>query len=49
MSSMTFRSSRPDTWTLPRSHTDPSLRYQKYGPVQPMYRPTFWERLCGVR
>jgi len=31
-----FRSSRPDRWSAPRPHTDPSQRYMKYGPIQPM-------------
>jgi hypothetical protein len=31
-----YRSSRADTWLMPRPHTDPNLRYQKYGPVRPM-------------
>lgn len=47
MSSLTFRSSSPDRWTLPRPHTDPSLRYRKHGPIQPMYQPSLWERLLG--
>jgi hypothetical protein len=49
MSSLTFRSSRPDNWTLPRPHSDPSLRYHKHGPIQPLQQPTFWERLLGLR
>ncbi|WP_170304752.1 hypothetical protein [Croceicoccus estronivorus] len=49
MSSLIFRSSRPDTWTMPRPYSDPSLRYRKHGPVQPMTSPTFWERLLGLR
>ena len=50
MSSLTFRSSRPDPWTLPRPHSDPSLRHYKHGPIQPMQAPpTFWERLLGLR
>jgi len=36
MSSLTFRSSRPDTWTAPRPYTDPNLRMMKYGRVRPM-------------
>lgn len=47
MISYTFRSSRPDNWTDPRPWTDASLRYQKHGPVQPMERPSLWQRLMG--
>ncbi len=36
MSAMRFNSSNPDPWTSPRPHHDPSLRYQKHGPIQPM-------------
>ncbi len=39
MSSYTFRSSRPDSWTNPRPYRDASLRYMAYGPVQPMVQP----------
>lgn len=45
MAKATFRSSPPDAWTLPRPFTDPSLRFAKFGPLQPMERPGFWERL----
>ena len=47
MTSRAFRSSRPDSWTLPRPHSDPSLRFQKHGPIQPMHPLTLWERLLG--
>lgn len=33
---MSFRSSRPDSWVVPRPHTDPNLRYLKHGPIRPM-------------
>lgn len=36
MSAMRFRSSSPDSWTLPRPHSDASQRYMKHGPIQPM-------------
>jgi hypothetical protein len=36
MSSLTFRSSRPDSWTAPRPYSDPNLRMLKYGPIRPM-------------
>ena len=44
-----IRSSRPDAWTQPRPHTDPSLRLRSHGPIQPMERPGFFARLFGVR
>lgn len=36
MSSLNYRSSRPDAWTSPRPHSDASLRRLKHGPIQPM-------------
>jgi len=48
MSTRTFRSSRPDAWVLPKPYSDASLRYRKHGPIQPMDRPTLWERLTGL-
>lgn len=48
MASRTFRSSRPDMWTLPRPYSDASLRYRKHGPIQPLTRPSLWERLVGL-
>ena len=44
-----FRSSRPDGWTAPRPYTDTSMRYMSHGPIQPMYEPSFLERLFGRR
>jgi hypothetical protein len=49
MSNLTFRSSPPDTWILPRPHRDPSLRLMTYGPLVPMDPPSFWQRLLGAR
>ncbi|QQN73263.1 hypothetical protein [Croceicoccus sp. YJ47] len=40
-----FRSSAPDKWTQPRPFSDPSLRFAKFGAIQPMEEPGFWERL----
>lgn len=31
-----YRSSRPDHWTVPRPHSDASQRLQKHGPIQPL-------------
>ena len=36
MTSTHYRSSRPDPWTMPRPHTDPSQRFMKHGPLRPM-------------
>ena len=47
MSSFTFRSSRPDSWTMPRPHRDASQRFITHGPIQPMTQPGFIARLLG--
>ncbi len=47
MSSLSYRSSRPDGWVQPRPHQDSSLRYMKHGPIQPMVEPGFLARLFG--
>jgi hypothetical protein len=45
---MSYRGSRPDSWTMPRPHTDASLRYHKHGPIQPMDEERgFLRRLLG--
>ncbi|MDC0886726.1 hypothetical protein OAS19_02920 [Altererythrobacter sp.] len=49
MSSMSFRSSRPDGWISPRAKPDASLRYMNHGPIQPMEPPSFFERMLGRR
>lgn len=50
MSNLSYRSSQPDAWILPRAHRDASQRYMTYGPIQPMdERPGFWQRLFGAR
>jgi len=36
MSSLTYRTSRPDKWVNPRPYRDPSLRLRRNGPIQPM-------------
>jgi hypothetical protein len=36
VSSLNYRSSRPDAWTSPRPYSDAAQRRFKYGPVQPM-------------
>jgi hypothetical protein len=47
MSSMHYRSSRPDQWTMPRPYQDANLRYIKHGPIRPMEEPGFLARLFG--
>ena len=49
MSSLTFRSTRPDSWVMPRPYRDASLRLQKHGPIQPLERPGLLARLLGAR
>lgn len=49
MSSLSFRSSRPDTWAEPRPFHDASLRHQMHGRIRPMEEPSFFERLFGRR
>lgn len=36
MSSLSFRSSQPDRWTMPRPHLDAGSRHRIYGPILPM-------------
>jgi hypothetical protein len=47
MSSMNYRSSPPDQWTMPRPYQDASLRFIKHGPVRPMEEPGLLARLFG--
>jgi hypothetical protein len=49
MSSLTYRSSRPDSWVMPRPHRDASLRTMAYGEIQPMKQPSWLARLFGAR
>lgn len=49
MSSMSFRSSRPDRWVTPRPYSDSSLRYKTHGKILPMEEPGFFARLFGAR
>ncbi|WAT17491.1 hypothetical protein OZN62_11265 [Aurantiacibacter sp. MUD11] len=44
-----FRSSRPDSWTSPRFHTDASFREMAHGKILPMEEPSFLEKLFGRR
>jgi hypothetical protein len=47
MSSLIYRSSRPDVWVQPRPHSDASQRLMKYGPIRPMEEPGLLARLFG--
>jgi hypothetical protein len=47
MTHLSFHSSKPDNWVLPRPHSNASLRYRKHGPIQPMKQPGFFARLFG--
>ncbi len=49
MASQSYRSSRPDGWTMPRPYRDASLRYMMHGPIQPMEEPGLLARLLGWR
>ncbi|MBS1239416.1 MAG: hypothetical protein H6R45_122 [Proteobacteria bacterium] len=49
MSSLSYRSSRPDRWTMPRPPQDACLRRIAHGPIQPMEQPGFIARLFGQR
>lgn len=45
MSSLSYRSSRPDSWTMPRPPLDASRRRMAHGPIQPMEQPGLLSRL----
>lgn len=46
MSSLQYRSSKPDAWIMPRPHQDASLRFRTHGPILPMETDAgFWRRL----
>lgn len=47
MVSLSYRSSRPDRWAVPRPYRDASLRYMTHGPIRPMEEPGFFARLFG--
>lgn len=47
MSSLNFRTSRPDQWTSPRPYQDATLRYIKHGPIRPMEQQGLLARLLG--
>ena len=49
MSSLQYRSSKPDSWVLPRPYQDASLRFRTHGAILPMEEEPrgFWARLLG--
>ncbi len=49
MSSLSYRSSRPDAWVQPRPFSDASVRFAKHGPILPMDRPGLFARLFRRR
>lgn len=49
MSSLTYRSSKPDRWVQPKPYSDASTRYRSHGKILPMEEPGFWARLFGAR
>ncbi len=49
MSTSTYRSSRPDSWTMPRPYQDASQRRITHGPILPMEQPSFFSRLFRQR
>ncbi|WP_165853544.1 hypothetical protein [Aurantiacibacter aquimixticola] len=44
-----FRNSRPDSWSSPRFHNDPSIRSMSHGKILPMEEPGFLAKLFGRR
>ncbi len=49
MSSLTYRSSRPDRWVQPKPYSDSSMRLHHHGRILPMEQPGFFARLFGAR
>ena len=49
MSSLQYRSSKPDAWIMPRPYQDASLRFRTHGRILPMEEETrgFLARLLG--
>jgi hypothetical protein len=49
MSSLQYRSSKPDAWIMPRPYQDASLRFRTHGPILPMEEEPrgFLARLLG--
>lgn len=48
MSRLSYRSSRPDSWSHPRPYRDASLRLKAHGPIKPMEEPGLFSRLLGL-
>ena len=49
MSSMSYRSSRPDRWVQPKPYSDSAMRTRAHGRILPMEEPGFFARLFGRR
>ena len=49
MSSLSYRSSRPDGWTSPRPPLDANMRRMAHGKIVPMQQPGILSRLFGQR
>lgn len=49
--SLSYRSSRPCNWNVPRQSMHASERYMRHGKVLPMEyaKPSLWDRLKGRR
>lgn len=45
MTKLSYRSSRPDSWTLPRQSQPDWKRRHAHGPIQPMEQQGFFARL----
>ncbi len=42
-----FRSSRPDSWSSPRSYSDATYRAMSHGKILPMEEEGFFAKLFG--
>ena len=49
MSKLSYRSSNPDRWTMPKGTGDTSVRRHTHGRIQPLNPPSFFQRLFGAR
>lgn len=47
MTKLSYRSSRPDSWSQPRPFQDPDMRRMKFGRIEPMEKPGFFARFLG--
>jgi len=49
MSKLSYRTSRPNSWAVPRPPLDPSIRLSRFGKIQPMEEPGLLSRLFRKR